>query len=143
VGRWANEHKHARGGDPGTNRQYYLDVEDTLPGIQKRSTLVPSLSPYNFKPCRSNKDFYVQPRLHRSMTLTCSSGRRLGNSLKKAKPRSLLEEEMEEAQAMARLPQATSLEDAMTAPGLGSGVFFDWIWAVQPAQFQSKEESLK
>jgi ABC-type nitrate/sulfonate/bicarbonate transport system substrate-binding protein len=109
VGRWANEHKHAAAAI--LNKQtYYLDVEDTYQGI-KDVDLVPSLSPYNLEALQINKDFmfshgYIE---HDFDVFEWAAP----EFLEKAAAE-LLEEEWKK-RSMARLPQPTSLEEAMTA----------------------------
>jgi ABC-type nitrate/sulfonate/bicarbonate transport system substrate-binding protein len=109
VGRWANEHKHAAAAIL-DKQTYYLDVEDTYKGIQNVD-LVPSLSPYNLQALQINKDFmfshgYIE---HDFDVFEWAAP----EFLEKAAAE-LVEEEWKK-RSMARLPQATSLEDAMTA----------------------------
>jgi ABC-type nitrate/sulfonate/bicarbonate transport system substrate-binding protein len=109
VGRWANEHKHAAAAIL-DKQTYYLDVEDTYRGILNVD-LVPSLSPYNLQALQINKDFmfshgYIE---HDFDVFEWAAP----EFLEKAAAE-LLEEEWKK-RSMARLPQATTLEQAMTA----------------------------
>ncbi len=109
VGRWANEHKHAAAAI--LNKQtYYLDIEDTYRGILDVD-LVPSLSPYNLEALQINKDFmlshgYIE---HDFDVYEWAAPEFLEQAAKE-----LLEEEWKK-RSMARLPQPTTLAEAMTA----------------------------
>ncbi len=108
VGRWANEHKHAAAAIL-DKQTYYLDVEDTYRGILNVD-MVPSLSPYNLEALQINKDFmfshgYIE---HDFDVFEWAAP----EFLEKAAAE-LLEEEWKK-RSMARLPQATTLEEAMT-----------------------------
>ena len=108
VGRWANEHKHAAAAIL-DKQTYYLDVEDTYGGIQDVD-LVPSLSPYNLQALQINKDFmfshgYIE---HDFDVFEWAAP----EFLEKAAAE-LLDEEWKK-RSRARLPEATTLEEAMT-----------------------------
>ncbi len=108
VGRWANEHKHAAAAIL-DKQTYYLDVEDTYRGI-KDVDLVPSLSPYNLQALQINKDFmfshgYIE---HDFDVFEWAAP----EFLEKAAAE-LLDEEWKK-RSRARLPEATTLEEAMT-----------------------------
>ncbi len=109
VGRWANEHKHAAAAIL-DKQTYYLDVEDTYRGIQDVD-MVPSLSPYNLQALQINKDFmfshgYIE---HDFDVFEWAAP----EFLEKAATE-LLEEEWKK-RSMARLPQPSTLEEAMSA----------------------------
>ena len=109
VGRWGNENKHAAAGIL-DKQTFYLDVEDTYKGIQNVD-LVPSLSPYNLQALQINKDFmfshgYIE---HDFDVFEWAAP----EFLEKAAAE-LVEEEWKK-RSMARLPQPSTLEEAMTA----------------------------
>jgi ABC-type nitrate/sulfonate/bicarbonate transport system substrate-binding protein len=109
VGRWANEHKHAAAAI--LNKQtYYLDVEDTYQGIQNVD-LVPSLSPYNLEALQINKDFMLS---HGYIEHDFDVYEWAAPEFLEKAATELLEEEWKK-RSMARLPQPTTLNEAMTA----------------------------
>jgi ABC-type nitrate/sulfonate/bicarbonate transport system substrate-binding protein len=109
VGRWANEHKHAAAAI--LNKQtYYLDVEDTYQGI-KDVDLVPSLSPYNLEALQINKDFMLS---HGYIEHDFDVYEWAAPEFLEKAATELLEEEWKR-RSMARLPQPTSLDEAMSA----------------------------
>jgi ABC-type nitrate/sulfonate/bicarbonate transport system substrate-binding protein len=109
VGRWANEHKHAAAAI--LNKQtYYLDVEDTYRGIVDVD-LVPSLSPYNLEALQINKDFMLS---HGYIENDFDVYEWAAPEYLEQAAKELLEEEWKK-RSMARLPQPTTLEEAMTA----------------------------
>ena len=107
VGRWSNEHKHAAAVilNKGT---YYLDAEDTYEGI-KQVDLVPSLSPYNLEALQINKDFMLS---HGYIENDFDVFEWAAPEFMEQAAKELLEEEWNK-RSKARLPEATSLEDAM------------------------------
>jgi ABC-type nitrate/sulfonate/bicarbonate transport system substrate-binding protein len=109
VGRWANEHKHAAAVilNKGT---YYLDAEDTYQGI-KHVDLVPTLSPYNLEALQINKDFMLS---HGYIENDFDVFEWAAPEFLEKAAAELATEEWETRSA-ARLPKASSLEDAMTA----------------------------
>ena len=109
VGRWANEHKHAAAVilNKGT---YYLDAEDTFEGI-KLVDLVPSLSPYNLEALQINKDFMFS---HGYIENDFDVFEWAAPEFLEQAATELLEEEWKK-RSMARLPEPTTLEEAMTA----------------------------
>jgi ABC-type nitrate/sulfonate/bicarbonate transport system substrate-binding protein len=109
VGRWANEHKHAAAAI--LNKQtYYLDVEDTYRGI-KDVDLVPSLSPYNLEALQINKDFMLS---HGYIENDFDVFEWAAPEFLEKAAAELLEEEWKK-RSMARLPEPTTLEEAMEA----------------------------
>jgi ABC-type nitrate/sulfonate/bicarbonate transport system substrate-binding protein len=109
VGRWANEHKHAAAAI--LNKQtYYLDVEDTYRGILDVD-MVPSLSPYNLEALQINKDFMLS---HGYIENDFDVYEWAAPEFLEQAAKELLEEEWKK-RSMARLPQPTTLEEAMTA----------------------------
>jgi ABC-type nitrate/sulfonate/bicarbonate transport system substrate-binding protein len=109
VGRWANEHKHAAAAI--LNKQtYYLDVEDTYQGIQNVD-LVPSLSPYNLEALQINKDFMLS---HGYIEHDFDVYEWAAPEFLEKAATELLEEEWKK-RSMARLPQPTTLDEAMSA----------------------------
>ena len=74
VGRWANEYKHAAGGDP---RQ--ADVSTWTSRIHtegiKHIDLVPNLSPQNLASVEIGKNFMAAPRLHQERLRCVQVGR--------------------------------------------------------------------
>jgi len=109
VGRWANEHKHAAAAIL-DKQTYYLDVEDTYRGI-KDVDMVPSLSPYNLEALQINKDFMFS---HGYIENDFDVYEWAAPEFLEKAAAELLEEEWKK-RSMARLPQATTLEEAMTA----------------------------
>ena len=109
VGRWANEHKHAAAVI--LNKQtYYLDAEDTYQGI-KHVDMVPSLSPYNLEALQINKDFMFS---HGYIENDFDVFEWAAPEFLEKAATELLEEEWKK-RSMARLPEATTLEEAMSA----------------------------
>jgi ABC-type nitrate/sulfonate/bicarbonate transport system substrate-binding protein len=109
VGRWANEHKHAAAAIL-DKQTYYLDVEDTYRGI-KDVDLVPSLSPYNLEALQINKDFMLS---HGYIENDFDVFEWAAPEFLEKAATELLEEEWKK-RSMARLPEPTTLEEAMTA----------------------------
>jgi ABC-type nitrate/sulfonate/bicarbonate transport system substrate-binding protein len=109
VGRWANEHKHAAAAIL-DKQTYYLDVEDTYRGILNVD-MVPSLSPYNLQALQINKDFMLS---HGYIEHDFDVFEWAAPEFLEKAAAELLEEEWKK-RSMARLPQATTLEEAMTA----------------------------
>lgn len=109
VGRWANEHKHAAAAIL-DKQTYYLDVEDTYRGI-KDVDMVPSLSPYNLEALQINKDFMLS---HGYIENDFDVYEWAAPEFLEKAAAELLEEEWKK-RSMARLPQPTTLEEAMTA----------------------------
>ncbi|MCJ7536329.1 MAG: hypothetical protein WA997_12120 [Anaerolineales bacterium] len=109
VGRWANEHKHAAAVilNKGT---YYLDAEDTYEGI-KLVDMVPSLSPYNLEALQINKDFMLS---HGYIENDFDVFEWSAPEFLEKAAAELLEEEWK-IRSKARIPQPTTLEEAMTA----------------------------
>jgi len=108
VGRWANEHKHAAAAIL-DKQTYYLDVEDTYQGIQNVD-MVPTLSPYNLEALQINKDFMFS---HGYIENDFDVFEWAAPEFLEKAAAELLEEEWKK-RSMARLPQATTLEEAMT-----------------------------
>jgi len=107
VGRWANEHKHAAAAI--LNKQtYYLNVEDTYEGI-KHVEMVPVLSPYNLQALQINKDFMLS---HGYIEHDFDVYEWAAPEFLEQASKELIEEEWMKRSA-ARLPEATSLEEAM------------------------------
>jgi len=109
VGRWANEHKHAAAAIL-DKQTYYLDVEDTYRNILNVD-LVPSLSPYNLEALQINKDFMLS---HGYIEHDFDVFEWAAPEFIEKAAAELLEEEWKK-RSMARLPQPTTLEDAMSA----------------------------
>jgi ABC-type nitrate/sulfonate/bicarbonate transport system substrate-binding protein len=109
VGRWANEHKHAAAAIL-DKQTYYLDVEDTYWNILKVD-MVPTLSPYNLEALQINKDFMLS---HGYIENDFDVFEWAAPEFLEKAAAELLEEEWKK-RSMARLPQATTLEEAMTA----------------------------
>ena len=109
VGRWANEHKHAAAAIL-DKQTYYLDVEDTYRGI-KDVDLVPSLSPYNLEALQINKDFMLS---HGYIENDFDVFEWAAPEFLEKAATELLEEEWKK-RSTARLPEPTTLEEAMTA----------------------------
>ena len=109
VGRWANEHKHASAAIL-DKQTYYLDVEDTYRGIQNVD-MVPTLSPYNLEALQINKDFMFS---HGYIENDFDVFEWAAPEFLEKAAAELLEEEWKK-RSMARLPEATTLEEAMTA----------------------------
>jgi ABC-type nitrate/sulfonate/bicarbonate transport system substrate-binding protein len=109
VGRWANEHKHAAAAIL-DKQTYYLDVEDTNRALQTID-LVPSLSPYNLQALQINKDFMLS---HGYIERDFDVFEWAAPEFMEKAAAELLEEEWKK-RSMARLPQPTTLDEAMTA----------------------------
>ena len=109
VGRWANEHKHAAAAIL-DKQTFYLDVEDTYRGIQNVD-MVPSLSPYNLEALQINKDFMLS---HGYIENDFDVFEWAAPEFLEKAATELLEEEWKK-RSMARLPQPTTLEEAMSA----------------------------
>jgi ABC-type nitrate/sulfonate/bicarbonate transport system substrate-binding protein len=109
VGRWANEHKHAAAAIL-DKQTYYLDVEDTYRNILNVD-MVPSLSPYNLQALQINKDFMLS---HGYIEHDFDVFEWAAPEFLEKAAAELLEEEWKK-RSMARLPQPTTLEEAMTA----------------------------
>ena len=108
VGRWANEHKHAAAAI--LNKQtYYLDVEDTYQGILNVD-MVPSLSPYNLEALQINKDFMLS---HGYIEHDFDVFEWAAPEFLEKAAAELVEEEWK-VRSAAKLPAATSLDEAMT-----------------------------
>ena len=108
VGRWANEHKHAAAAIL-DKQTYYLDVEDTYRGIQNVD-MVPTLSPYNLEALQINKDFMLS---HGYIENDFDVFEWAAPEFLEKAATELLEEEWKK-RSMARLPQATTLDEAMS-----------------------------
>lgn len=109
VGRWSNEHKHAAAVilNKGT---YYLDADDTYNGI-KHVDMVPTLSPYNLEALQINKDFMLSHGyIENDFDVFDWAAPEF---LEKAAAE--LAKEDWETRKSARVPSASTLEDAMTA----------------------------
>lgn len=109
VGRWANAHKHAAAAIL-DKQTYYLDVEDTYRNILDVD-MVPTLSPYNLEALQINKDFMLS---HGYIENDFDVYEWAAPEFLERAATELLEEEWQK-RSMARLPQATTLEEAMTA----------------------------
>ncbi len=109
VGRWANEHKHAAAAIL-DKQTYYLDVEDTYRNIMNVD-LVPTLSPYNLEALQINKDFMLS---HGYIENDFDVFEWAAPEFLEQAAKELLEEEWEK-RSMARLPQPTTLDEAMKA----------------------------
>lgn len=109
VGRWANEHKHAAAAIL-DKQTYYLDVEDTYRGILNVD-LVPSLSPYNLQALQINKDFMLS---HGYIENDFDVFEWAAPEFLEKAAAELVEEEWKK-RSRARLPQPSTLEEAMTA----------------------------
>lgn len=108
VGRWANQYKEAAAYI--LNKQtYYLDVADTYEGI-KQVDFVPSLSPYNLEALQVNKDFMLK---HGYIEHDFDVFEWAAPEFLEKAAAELLEEEWKK-RSMAKLPEPTTLEDAMT-----------------------------
>ena len=108
VGRWANEHKHAAAAIL-DKQTYYLDVEDTYRGIQNVD-MVPTLSPYNLEALQINKDFMLS---HGYIENDFDVFEWAAPEFLEKAAAELLEEEWKK-RSMARLPEATKLDEAMS-----------------------------
>ncbi len=108
VGRWANEHKHAAAAIL-DKQTYYLDVEDTYRNILNVD-LVPNLSPYNLEALQINKDFMLS---HGYIENDFDVYEWAAPEFMEKAAAELLEEEWKK-RSMAKLPEPTSLEDAMS-----------------------------
>ena len=108
VGRWANEHKHAAAAIL-DKQTYYLDVEDTYRGI-KDVDMVPNLSPQNLASIEIGKDFMLsQGYIENDFDVhEWAAPEFLEQAAKE-----LLEEEWQK-RSMAKLPEATTLDEAMS-----------------------------
>ena len=109
VGRWANEHKHAAAAIL-DKQTYYLDVEDTYRNILNVD-MVPSLSPYNLEALQINKDFMFS---HGYIEHDFDVFEWAAPEFMEKAAAELLEEEWKK-RSMARLPQPTTLDEAMSA----------------------------
>jgi ABC-type nitrate/sulfonate/bicarbonate transport system substrate-binding protein len=109
VGRWTNEHKHAAAAIL-DKQTYYLDVEDTYLNI-KDVDMVPSLSPYNLEALQINKDFMFS---HGYIEHDFDVYEWAAPEFMEKAATELLEEEWKK-RSMAKLPQPTTLEEAMSA----------------------------
>ncbi len=108
VGRWANEHKHAAAAIL-DKQTYYLDVEDTYRNILNVD-LVPNLSPYNLEALQINKDFMLS---HGYIENDFDVDEWAAPEFMEKAAAELLEEEWKK-RSMAKLPEPTSLEAAMS-----------------------------
>ena len=108
VGRWANEHKHAAAAIL-DKQTYYLDVEDTYRNILNVD-LVPNLSPYNLEALQINKDFMLS---HGYIENDFDVYEWAAPEFMEKAAAELLEEEWKK-RSMAKLPEPTSLEAAMS-----------------------------
>ena len=108
VGRWANEHKHASAAIL-DKQTYYLDVEDTYRGIQNVD-MVPTLSPYNLEALQINKDFMLS---HGYIENDFDVFEWAAPEFLEKAATELLEEEWQK-RSMAKLPEATTLDEAMS-----------------------------
>jgi ABC-type nitrate/sulfonate/bicarbonate transport system substrate-binding protein len=109
VGRWANEHKHAAAAIL-DKQTYYLDIEDTYWNILKVD-MVPNLSPYNLAALEINKDFMLS---HGYIENDFDVHEWAAPEFLEQAARELLEEEWKK-RTMAKLPQPTTLDEAMSA----------------------------
>jgi ABC-type nitrate/sulfonate/bicarbonate transport system substrate-binding protein len=109
VGRWANEHKHAAAAIL-DKQTYYLDVEDTYRNILNVD-MVPVLSPYNLEALQINKDFMLS---HGYIENDFDVFEWAAPEFLEQAATELLEEEWKK-RSMARLPEATTLDEAMSA----------------------------
>ena len=109
VGRWANEHKHAAAAIL-DKQTYYLDVEDTYWNILKVD-MVPNLSPYNLAALEINKDFMLS---HGYIENDFDVRAWAAPEFIEMAAAELLEEEWKK-RSMAKLPEQTTLDEAMTA----------------------------
>jgi ABC-type nitrate/sulfonate/bicarbonate transport system substrate-binding protein len=107
VGRWANEHKHAAAAIL-DKQTYYLDVEDTYWNILKVD-MVPTLSPYNLEALQINKDFMLS---HGYIENDFDVFEWAAPEFLEKAAAELLEEEWKK-RSMARLPEETTLDEAM------------------------------
>ena len=107
VGRWANQHKHAAAAIL-DKQTYYLDVEDTYRNILNVD-MVPTLSPYNLEALQINKDFMLS---HGYIENDFDVFEWAAPEFLEKAATELLEEEWQK-KSMARLPQATTLDEAM------------------------------
>jgi ABC-type nitrate/sulfonate/bicarbonate transport system substrate-binding protein len=111
VGRWANEHKHAAAAI--LNRQtFYLDVEDTYEGI-KDVDMVPNLSAQNLAAIEIGKDFMLG---HGYIKRDFDVHEWAAPEFLEQASTQLLEEEWAR-RSQAKLPDATTLQDAMKRLG--------------------------
>ena len=108
VGRWTNEHKHAAAAIL-DKQTYYLDVEDTYRNIMNVD-MVPMLSPYNLEALQINKDFMLS---HCYIENDFDVYEWAAPEFLEKAAAELAEEEWKK-RSVAKLPQASSLEEAMT-----------------------------
>lgn len=108
VGRWSNEHKHAAAAIL-DKQTYYLDVEDTYRNI-RNVDMVPILSPYNLEALQINKDFMLS---HGYIKNDFDVYEWAAPEFLEKAAAELAEEEWKK-RSIAKLPQASSLEEAMT-----------------------------
>ncbi|TAU72130.1 ABC transporter substrate-binding protein [Rhizobium leguminosarum] len=109
VGHWSNRHKHAAAAIL-DKQTYYLDVEDTYRNILNVD-MVPSLSPYNLEALQINKDFMLS---HGYIENDFDVYEWAAPEFLEKAAAELLDEEWTK-RSKARLPQATSLDKAMSA----------------------------
>ena len=107
VGRWANEHKHAAAAIL-DKQTYYLDVEDTYHNIL-RVDMVPNLSPQNLAATEINKDFMLS---HGYIKNDFDVHEWAAPEFFEKAATELLEEEWKK-RSIAKLPEPTSLDEAM------------------------------
>lgn len=109
IGRWSNEHKHAAAAIL-DKQTYYRDVEDTYEGI-KHVDMVPNLSAYNLQALQINKDFMLS---HGYIENDFDVHEWAAPEFLEKAATELLEEEWAKRSA-AKLPEPSSLEEAMSA----------------------------
>ncbi|MGO6695251.1 ABC transporter substrate-binding protein [Rhizobium johnstonii] len=109
VGHWSNRHKHAAAAIL-DKQTYYLDVEDTYRNILNVD-MVPSLSPYNLEALQINKDFMLS---HGYIENDFDIYEWAAPEFLEKAAAELLDEEWTK-RSKARLPEATSLDKAMSA----------------------------
>ncbi|MBY5344717.1 ABC transporter substrate-binding protein [Rhizobium leguminosarum bv. viciae] len=109
VGHWSNRHKHAAAAIL-DKQTYYLDVEDTYRNILNVD-MVPSLSPYNLEALQINKDFMLS---HGYIENDFDVYEWAAPEFLEKAAAELLDEEWTK-RSKARLPEATSLDKAMSA----------------------------
>jgi ABC-type nitrate/sulfonate/bicarbonate transport system substrate-binding protein len=107
VGRWSNANKHAAA-EILDKQTFYLDVEDTYQGI-KRVDMVPNLSPQNLAAIRVGKDFMLS---HGYIENDFDVNEWAAPEFMEKAAAELLEEEWTK-RTMAKLPEATALEEAI------------------------------
>ena len=108
VGRWTNEHKHAAAAIL-DKQTYYLDVEDTYRNILNVD-MVPTLSPYNLEALQINKDFMLS---HGYIENDFDVFEWAAPEFLEKAAAELLEEEWKK-RSMAKLPEPTKLDEAMS-----------------------------